>query len=419
MSTSHFADFLLEELWQAYQAARLGKRHTIDEHRFELNAMTNIINLRDSVLRRQYTPSRGVAFIVRDPVVREIVAAPFRDRIIHHFLYNLCANWWDRRFIPDSYSCRKNKGTLYGQKRLLHHIASVTNHYTSSAFVIKLDIQGYFMSLKHQRLYQRVTWGLEQQFYHSKLSDLKNDIRCQSSDKNKLYNTARYLWHQIIFDRPMHNIAIRGQRSDWKVLPKSKSLFNQPAGQGIVIGNLTSQLLSNIYLDQLDRFIKFELNYAHYGRYVDDFFIVVPLTKREQLLRDIPVIRDFLKHQLELTLHPNKCHAQVAEKGVPFIGAVIYPGFIIPGKRVRRKAYQAAYKLTTGNTENLEGFISRLGSNEHINHRRFFKQLFDTFGWEYNWLSDSEYQQLHPNNHNHRSSKPPSPFYSQTSLFDL
>lgn len=422
MSSHRFADFLLEELWQAYLAARRGKRHTVDEHRFELNDMENTINLRDSILRRQYYPGRGVTFIVRDPVVREIVAAPFRDRVVHHFLYNICAEWWDRRFIPDSYSCRKGKGTLYGQKRLLHHIASVTQHYTAPAFVVKLDIQGYFMSLKHQRLYDRILWGVEQQFYHSRLTDPQNDIRCHPGDKAKLYDLVKYLWRQIIFDKPMRDIAIRGQRSDWKILPRSKSLFNQPEGQGIVIGNLTSQLLSNVYLDQLDRFVRFDLGYNHYGRYVDDFFIVVPLEKREQLLRDIPIIRDFLRDKLLLTLHPSKCYAQITSKGVPFIGAVIYPGFIIPGKRVRRKAYQAAYRLATGNTDNLEGMVSRLGSNEHINHRRFFKQLFDDFGWEYNWLPEAKYHAAHPNRRLHpqksKKSKKSQKTYIQTSLFE-
>lgn len=418
MSLSPFEHYLIDEFWLAYNNARKGKRHTVDEHRFELNAMANIINLCHAATRRHYCPGRGVAFIVRDPVIREIVAAPFRDRVIHHFLYNICADWWDRRFIPDSYSCRKGKGTLYAEKRVLRHITQVTQHYTTSAFAVKLDIQGYFMSLQHEKLYQRILWGLEQQFYHSSKSDLENNIRCSPTDKTKLYNLLKYLWHQVIFDKPMQNIAIRGQRSDWKLLPHSKSLFNQPAGQGIVIGNLTSQLLSNIFLDQLDRFVNFELGYKHYGRYVDDFFIIVPLEKREQLLRDIPIIRHYLKSQLGLTLHPRKQHAQVVEKGIPFVGGVIYPGFIVPGKRSKRKCYQSAYKLAAGANSNLEGFVSRLGSLEHICHRKFLKQLFDSFGWDYPWQELSDYQASH--RQPPQCSKPATKTtYSQTSLFRL
>ena len=378
-----FENFLLHELWQAYADARKGKKKTIDEHRFELCDMENIIALRDSLVRRHYHPGRGVAFIVKDPVIREIVAAPFRDRVVHHFLFNICADWWDRRFIPDSYSCRKNKGTLYGQKRLARHVRQVTQNYTLPAYAVKLDIQGYFMSLNHEKLYQRILWGLEQQFYHSSRSDSENGIRCSLADKATLYNLLKYTWHEVIFDEPMKNITIRGNRSEWKNLPKSKSLFCQPKGRGIVIGNLTSQLLSNIFLDQLDRFVKFELGYEHYGRYVDDFFILVPMEKRAQLLRDVDVIAKYLHTELGLTLHPKKQHKQPVSKGIPFIGAVVYPGVIYPSRRARKNAYSAAYKLATTGHGKLEGFTARMGTLEHINSYRFFKDLFDSFGWDY------------------------------------
>ncbi len=392
MENNRFNKFLLHELWNAYETARKGKKHTIDEHRYELNAMENTIDLRDCIVRRFYKPSRGVAFIIHDPVVREIVAAPFRDRVVHHFLYNTCAEWWDRRFIPDSYSCRKGKGTLYGQKRLAHHIRQATDNYTHPAFAIKLDIQGYFMSLNHDKLYERILWGLERQFYHHTYTDSENGIRCHPADKARLYDVVKYLWREVIYDEPMKNIAIRGRRSDWHSLPKTKSLFAQPKGRGIVIGNLTSQLLSNIFLDQLDRFIRFDLGYKHYGRYVDDFFIIVPEPKRAQLLRDVEVIRKFLLRELCLTLHPKKQYKQPVNKGVPFIGSVVYPGFIIPGKRARSNCYRAAYKLSTNGEGDIEGFVARMGCMKHINSRKFFKQLFDTFGWEYDWLPEPEYQ---------------------------
>lgn len=392
-NNTRFESFLLSELWAAYHTARKGKRHTVDEHRFELNDMEDIIDLRDSIIRRYYKPSKGVAFIVRDPVIREIVAAPFRDRIVHHLLYNNCVDWWDRRFIPDSYSCRKGKGTLYGQKRLARHIRSATDNYTKPAFAVKLDIQGYFMSLNHQKLYDRVLWGLERQFYHSSLPDAANGIHCHPADKHQYYQTLKYLWHEIIFDHPMDDIAIRGRRSDWRKLPKSKSLFNQPPERGIVIGNLTSQLLSNIFLDQLDRFVRFDLGYEHYGRYVDDFFIIVPMEKRAQLLRDIGVIRKYLKTELKLTLHPKKIYHEPVDKGVPFIGAVVYPGFIYPGKRVRQNCYKAAYRLATNGEGDVEGIFSRMGYMKHINSRKFLRQLFDSFGWDFNWLSEEEYRE--------------------------
>ncbi len=385
MHESRFERFLLCELWQAYLNARKGKKHTIDEHRFELNDMENLISLRDSIIRRYYKPSRGVAFIVYDPVMREIVAAPFRDRVIHHLLYNTSAEWWDRRFIPDSYSCRKGKGTLYGQQRLAHHIHQVTRNHTHPAFVVKLDIQGYFMSLNHEKLYSRILWGLEQQFFHDQNIDPATQIRCDVADRQLFYSLLQYLWHEIIFDEPMKNIAIRGDRSDWRNLPHNKSLFYQPKGRGIVIGNLTSQLLSNIFLDQLDRYVTFDLGYKHYGRYVDDFYIIVPLEQREQLLRDVEIIKHYLATELGLTLHPKKQYRQTVDKGVPFIGAVVYPHYIIPGRRSRRSSYKAAYKLATTGEGGAENFATRMGCVKHINSRHFFKKLFESFGWDYNW----------------------------------
>lgn len=385
-----FSKYLLAELWRAYYVARLGKRKTMDEHRFEVRAADNILNLRDSILTRRYHPSRGVTFIIREPVIREIVAAPFRDRVIHHFIYNTCAEWWDRRFIYDSYSCRKHKGTLFGQKRLAHHIAAAMAGGKQRAFVAKLDIQGYFMSLNHDKLYQRVLWGLRQQFYHSQ-SDCLN---CREAHRDQLYKTMKFLWHEIIYDEPMKNITIRGRRSEWKDLPRSKSLFCQPAGQGIVIGNLTSQLLSNIYLDQLDRFITLGLDYKHYGRYVDDFYIVVPEYEREQLLKDVLKIEDFLREQLSLSLHPKKRHFQYADHGVPFIGTVVYPGYILPSKRAQRNFHRAAYQFATRGKGDLEGITSRLGGLKHINSRRFFKRAFDAYGWDYDWCPEYEYQTL-------------------------
>lgn len=407
MSSPAFSDFLLEELWRAYEIARKGKRKTVDEHRFELNDMENIIALRDSVISRHYRPSRGVTFVVHDPVVREIVAAPFRDRVIHHFLFNICADWWDRRFITDSYSCRLGKGVLFGQKRLAQHVRQATLNYTQPAFSVVLDIKSYFINLSHRKLVERINWGLDRQFQRHVPPEqipagyfARNHIHCHPRDRDELYQTVKFLWYQIIYDDPMRDITVRGSRNEWANLPPSKSLFNRRPGHGIVIGNLTSQLVSNIYLDQLDRFVTMDLGYKHYGRYVDDFFIVVPMQQKAQLLRDITVISHYLRDELELELHPHKQHKQPVDKGVPFTGAVVYPGFIIPGRRARRKAHQAAYRLATTGDGSVEGFVSREGTLMHINSRRFFKSVFDRFGWDYDW-SDEPPKRLPPKSARH------------------
>lgn len=362
-----FEDWLLEKLYRAYLEARKGKRKTFDEHRFEVNDFQNLVDLRDSIIERRYKPSRGEAFIIHDPVMREIFAAPFRDRVVHHFLYDISYDWWDKHFIYDSYSCREKKGGLLGQERLEHFIRKASQNYKENVTVIKMDIQGYFMSLNRKKLYERVCWGLDRQF----------------KEKNQLYRTVKYLWKEIIFDDPTKGVKIRGRLSDWNGLPKNKSLFFQPEGQGIVIGNLTSQLLSNIYLDQLDRFITVGLGYKMYGRYVDDFFIVVPESQKNQAIRDIKEIDNFLD-SLGLKLHPKKCIIRDAKQGISFLGAVIYPGYKVPGKRLKKKCRTAIREFASGKDgTKIETVVSYMGHLKHLNSKKFLKKVFEENGWDY------------------------------------
>ena len=359
-------EWLLKELFCAYIEARKNKRATSDENRFELNAMENLIGLCDDIMAHRYKPGRGIAFIIHDPVTREIFAAPFRDRVVHHFLYNQVAEWWDRRFIHDSYSCRKDKGTLFGIRRLQHHIRQVTQMGTREAYVIKLDIQGYFMSLPRKEIYERVCFGLDRQF----------DCR-----RLWLKDLLRYLWREVIFDDPTRDVKIRGSMLEWDALPKNKSLFYQPPGQGIVIGNLSSQLISNIYLDQLDRFVKFELGYKSYGRYVDDFFLIVEKEKYQMALADIGKIKDFL-FGLNLTLHPKKKYIQNVRRGVPFLGMMVYLDSIVPARRFKNNFYHAAMEYSYGFLDN-ESMTAYLGYLKNVNGKKLTKKIFDNFGFSY------------------------------------
>lgn len=152
-------------LRQAYYDARKnGKRKTRDEQRFEINEDENLELLLDDIMNRSYRPSRGTVHIVNQPVKREIFAAPFRDRIVHHLIYNLVYKWWDRQFIYDSYSCREGKGTLFGIKRLDYHIRSVSLNYARKAYIKKFDIQGFFMSMPRRVLLDMALAGLKKQY---------------------------------------------------------------------------------------------------------------------------------------------------------------------------------------------------------------------------------------------------------------
>ena len=362
-----FENQLLFELYVAYlEARRGGKRGTFDEHKFEANDFENLINLRDSMLDKTYRPSRGTAHIIHNPVIREIFAASFRDRVIHHWMYDIVYDWWDKRFIVDSYSCREGKGTKYGIERLAKHIQSVSENYEREAWVIKLDIQGYFMSLPREKLYERAMWGLNRQF---------------AGNYGKKYELMRFCWAQTIFDDPCRGVRKKGWPEDWADLPSSKSLFRQPPGVGIVIGNLTSQLLSNIYLDQLDRYVVYDLGWKHYGRYVDDFFIVVNEEDLPRALANVKSIELFLK-RLGLTLHPHKRSVQPASNGVDFLGGVVYPGRIYPGRRLLRNADKAFAEVTAGK-RNVDSVVSYLGHMKYFASDKILYELFEKAGWDY------------------------------------
>ena len=213
-----------------YDARKNGKRMTHDEQDFEENEDINLRLLLDDIMSRRYKPSRGTVHIVNKPVKREIFAAPFRDRIVHHLIYNLVYSWWDRHFIYDSYSCRVGKGTKMGFERLDYHIRAASQNYAKSVYIMKLDIQGFFMSMSRVRLLKLALSGLKRQYAG----------RLDSEE----YKMLKFLWTQIIMDDPVKGVRVVGKRSEWDDLPPEKSLFNQPPGVGIVIGNLTSQLLS-------------------------------------------------------------------------------------------------------------------------------------------------------------------------------
>lgn len=359
-------DWLLEQLYGCYLEARKHKRSTSDEQRFEMNAIENLTQLCDDILAKRYKPSRGVAFITYKPVIREIFAAPFRDRVVHHFLYQQVAPWWDKRFIYDSYSCRVGKGTLMGIKRMQQHIRQVTQMGQKEAYVAKFDLQGYFMSLPRDRVFERVSWGIDQQY------DAKHTW---------LAEIVRYLWREVIFDDPIDGVRIRGSIDEWDNLPESKSLFSQPPGKGVVIGNLSSQLISNIYLDQLDRFMKIDLGYKHYGRYVDDFFVVVPEEELPRILGDIEKIDAYL-HSLDLVLHPKKRYIQNTRKGVPFLGTVIYMNNIVPDRRFRGNFYQSLFEFSHGQSS-VESVTSYLGYLSNMDGKKLAKKYFDQFGFDY------------------------------------
>lgn len=378
-----FRSWLIHELTAAFYEARKHKIKTFNEHAFEVNWQENIARLADAVINRTYAPSGSVSFIIYEPMVREIFAAPFVDRVIHHFLYNVCAYWWDCHLIYDSYSCRVGKGTLFGIRRIQHMMRQATVNGTEKAYIIKNDIKGYFMSLPRKEVCEHMQWGLRQQF-SGKLS---------TAETRQIYDLCKFLWQQILLDDPIRKSHRRGPLSNWDDLPPEKSLYNRDPGDGLVIGNQTSQLASNSYLDQLDRYVKYELGYRWYGRYVDDFVRIIKESDLKKALGDTHLIRDFLMYELRLTLHPKKYYVQPVDKGVTFLGARIYPHCLIPSNRLQGKFNQAVrnFVATKGANQDVnDTFISYLGLLKHLDAEPFVHKIFDRYSLDFKLYLESK-----------------------------
>ena len=195
------------------------------------------------------------------------------------------------------------------------------------------------------------------------------------------FRLLKYLWKKIIFDDPVRGVRIRPPVRRWHKLPETKSLFYQPDGKGIVIGNLSSQHLSNAYLDRLDRYVTMELGHKHYGRYVDDFYMVVTEEEFHQALRDIKKIEDFLR-RLGLTLHPKKRYIQSVDKGVEFLGVMVYPFNRVASRRFKNSLYVAlrTYAEGHGSNEMLESYV---GYCSHFRSKKLLKKAFLQVGWDF------------------------------------
>ena len=324
---------LLTDLFKAYYDARRKKRNTGSQLAFEIDLEHNMIELYNQIRDRSYHPSPGVCFVVERPVKREIFASNFRDRVVHHLLYNYLSPLFDPGMIFDSYSCRKGKGTSMGISRLEHHIRSCTQNYRYSAYILKLDLRGYFMSIRKERLYEIVCKRLQKYG------------EAQKTEEWPGMELIDFLLRQIIFRDPVQDCRIRGRPEDWDGLPPNKSLLHAPDGVGLPIGDLTSQLFSNIYLGELDNYVKRVLRCKHFGRYVDDFFIVHP--SKCHLKELIPWIRDFLSTELQLELHPDKIELQHYSRGISFLGAYVKPYRKYPSKRSVGFFFEAMHWLET------------------------------------------------------------------------
>ncbi len=304
----------------AWRRARKGKTRKPYVKEFEKDTLGNLLKLQEELKTQSYFPKPLETFILRDPKTRKISKADFRDRIVHHALHRVIEPILDKSFIYDSCANRVGKGNLFALRRLELFWRKVTNNLQTEAFCLKADIKHYFQEVNHKILFEII--------------------------KRKI-NDEKVI---LLIKRILDNGRVR-------------------EGVGMPLGNLTSQFFANVYLHELDFFIKHKLRAKYYIRYVDDFVILHESCEQLELWkREIEI---FLREKLKLELHPEKSRVLSLSNGVDFVGFRCFWNFRIVRKRnirkiaIKIKAYQ-------------EGLIS-------------FKKILESFrGWNaYSMWADS------------------------------
>lgn len=255
----------------AWQEFIKGKRKKKDVQKFQLGLMDNILSLHSDLVHFTYQHGGYQAFNISDPKPRNIHKASVPDRLLHHALYRKLYPFFDKTFMADSFSCRLGKGTHRATNRFRSFTYKVSHNHTRTCWILKCDIKKFFANIDHDVLLNILTEYIP--------------------DRNIL--------------RLLENII---------------SSFETKPNIGLPLGNLTSQLLVNIYMNEFDQFVKHTLKAKHYIRYADDFVILSE--NKEWLEEQIPPIQDFLIKRLKLTLHPDKIFIKTLASGVDFLGWV-------------------------------------------------------------------------------------------------
>lgn len=298
---------ILENLYKAYFEARKNKRFTKEQQKFEQNYEHQLQVLYEQIIAKTYKVAPCKAFVIEKPVYREVFAPQFIDRVVHHFVVQYISQEVEKLLIQDCYSCRTGKGTLYGIERAKYNMRSVTQNYAKDAYILKLDVSGYFMNMNTTLLYNQI-----QEF------KLVENLCCSSFEKEILH----FLLQEIIFTNPIHQCIVVGKKALWQYIPKNKSLFHSPQDCGLPIGNYTSQIFGNVYLNAFDHWVKNDLGIKHYGRYVDDMYFMH--TDNVFLKQCIPIITQKMKNY-GMEIHPKKIYFQHYTKGIHFLGRYIKP----------------------------------------------------------------------------------------------
>lgn len=328
-------DLSFVNVHRQYLACRKNKRNTANALKFEANQEAELLKLHHELQTKTYEPGRSVCFYATKPKLREIFAADFRDRIVHHILVAHLEQYFEPKFIFDSYACRKAKGIHAGVKRLQTFSRQITQNNQGQGYYLQLDVHNFFMSIDKNILYQQLS-------------------KCLQGDEN-----ARWLCRLSVYHDCRSDYLLKGNTALQQAMPPHKTLFHCADDVGLPIGNLNSQFFANVYLNALDQFVKHTLKCRYYLRYCDDFILLAD--NEAQLLVWREQIRFFLHDTLALTLNPKQLLLPISN-GINFLGYIVRPKYLLVRRRVVNQLKQ---KLAS---------YQRLLCVPHNNHTRY---LFD------------------------------------------
>ncbi|MFA6571983.1 MAG: reverse transcriptase/maturase family protein [Bacteroidota bacterium] len=316
--------------------------------------MSNVISLHTDLINKTYKHSNYEAFKINDPKPRDIHKARVRDRLLHHAIYRILYSYLDKKFIYDSYSCRVGKGTHKAIYRFESFIRKVSKNNTKTCWVLKCDIKKFFANIDHKILKEILSktvfdkdtlWLLEQvidSFYTN--AHIHHGVYVQS---NTIYAIAKMKKYQY-----------------------SNSAIAENEYRGLPLGNLTSQLLVNIYMNEFDQYVKHKLKVEYYIRYADDFVILSE--SKEYLENILEQMKEFLENKLKLNMHPDKVFIKTIVSGVDFLGWVHFPKH-----RVLRTATKRRMFRNIRENQKLNTVQSYLGMLSHGNTYKLREILKD------------------------------------------
>ena len=310
-SSADSSSLTFDQLVQAYLDCRKHKRSSSSCQAFEANLERNLCALRDELTSGAYAPGRSICFVITRPKHREVWAAEFRDRVVHHLLYNHIAPRFIAGFVAGSSACIPGRGTMYAAQRLEHGIRSVTQNWSHPAYYLKMDLANFFVAIDKTVLFAQLAAKINEPFWLE-------------------------LARTILFHDQRTSFEYRGDPALLDCVPPHKRLLNSPADTGLPIGNLSSQFFANVHLNLLDQFCVHQLKARHYVRYVDDFIVLDSSAQRLNAAHDR--IAAFLPTRLGAQLNPKKTILQPIARGVDFVGHVIKPWSRVTRGRTVRSA---------------------------------------------------------------------------------